>query len=299
MSRFTWAGLAGLVLLTFGPAAVPAKALVMAPSPIPMRVAGADAVVVGKVIKIEDKTVKAPRFEGDREMGEYKIAVIKVEDGILNARGITHVRVGFIPPPPAPPPGPRGRPIRILPGRGRMMVHYEVGLDGLFFLQRHPFATFYETPMYFSVVKKKGNPQFAKELAESKRAAKILAEPMKSLKARDMDTRLEAAAMLITKYRTAPRGVRSPRQEAVGAEESKAILAVLAEANWDARPKPGTFGLNNPYNLFSRLGVTNKDGFTRPRNAREFKAAAKKWVAGHADSYRIKKFVAPPREGEE
>src|SRR5262249_55070534 len=68
----------------------------IAPAPVARRVALADVVVVGKVVGIEEKTVAAPRFPGDPNTVDYKIAVVKVEDSALNPKGVTHVRVGFL-----------------------------------------------------------------------------------------------------------------------------------------------------------------------------------------------------------
>src|SRR5437763_10625695 len=68
------------------------------PPGVPQRLAWADCVVVGKVVSIEEKTVKAPRFPGDKEQGEYQVAVIQVDEALRGAKGLTHVRVGFFPP---------------------------------------------------------------------------------------------------------------------------------------------------------------------------------------------------------
>src|SRR5262245_53319735 len=89
-----------------------ARALMMAPAPIPNRVATSDVVVVGKVVSFEEKKVKAERFPGDQDKNsEFRIAVIKVEDPILGAKGLTHIKVGTWVPPPPPPDTP-DRPIR-------------------------------------------------------------------------------------------------------------------------------------------------------------------------------------------
>src|SRR5262249_55422907 len=50
MQRTTLRALAGLSLLALTALAAPARALLIAPNPVPMRVANADAVVVGKVV---------------------------------------------------------------------------------------------------------------------------------------------------------------------------------------------------------------------------------------------------------
>src|SRR4051794_29476363 len=83
MKRFLLAGLVALACCV--PAA---RADRMAPDPIPLRAIKANTVVVGKVTKIEDKTVKINEVE-------YQVAVVKVEQGLHGAEGLTHVRVAF------------------------------------------------------------------------------------------------------------------------------------------------------------------------------------------------------------
>ena len=108
------AGLAFLLLVMPAPAGViPAGAL-----PIPNRVAAADAVVVGKVTAIEEKTVLVK--EGNR-MVEYKIAVVTVGDGLLGTKGAKTVRLGFVPIPPN---------VRINPAP----LQPAVDMEGCFFL---------------------------------------------------------------------------------------------------------------------------------------------------------------------
>src|SRR5438874_1646650 len=80
--------LAGLSCLIALSAVATAKALMIAPPPGPQRVAMADAVVVGKVTSIEAKTVMATRFPGDKEKGEYTIAVVKIEETLAGAKGL-------------------------------------------------------------------------------------------------------------------------------------------------------------------------------------------------------------------
>src|SRR4051794_6877488 len=105
MKRLSPAVLLGLSAVAWASAAGPARAIMIAPSPLAQRVVTADVVVVGTVTSLEPKTIRAARFPGDREKGEYRVAVVKVEEGLVGARGLTHVRVGFqLPPPPPPPP---------------------------------------------------------------------------------------------------------------------------------------------------------------------------------------------------
>src|SRR5262245_26019483 len=104
MKQAHLASLAGLSCLAVATIPASARAMMVAPAPLAQRVATADCVVIGKVTRIEDKTVTAARFPGDKEKGEYQVAVVQIEEAVVGARGLTHIRVGFIPPTPVPVP---------------------------------------------------------------------------------------------------------------------------------------------------------------------------------------------------
>src|SRR5438876_6184694 len=111
-----------------------ARALVIAmPQPGPVRTAQADAVVVGRVVALEDKDVQVQSIT-------YRIAVVNVTETIKGAKE-QMVRVGFVPPPVAPNPGGVPVPIR----RPGFNPQYAVGQDGLFFLSKGPDGKFYTT----------------------------------------------------------------------------------------------------------------------------------------------------------
>src|SRR5262245_49182557 len=71
----------------------------IAPPAIPQRVAAADAVLVGKVLKIEDKTVNLARVPGSPDKVPHLVAVVRVDDAILGVKA-KEVRVAFVPPMP-------------------------------------------------------------------------------------------------------------------------------------------------------------------------------------------------------
>src|SRR5262245_6716279 len=103
MQRLTRRVPAGAVSLCLSPAALPAHGLMAPPPPISQRVAQAPVVVVGKVTAIEDKTVSATPYPGVKEKSEYHVAVVKIEDALVGAKGLTHIKVGFlVPKPPRP-----------------------------------------------------------------------------------------------------------------------------------------------------------------------------------------------------
>jgi hypothetical protein len=295
-SSYRLAGLAGLGLLLAALPA-PAKAMMIAPAPIPQRVAQADVVVTGKVTAIEDKTVAATPAPGAKDKVEYTVAVIKVQDDILGAKGLTHIKVGFIVPKEAPaPPAKPGGPVR-LPIRRGPVVKFEVDQEVLVFLKKHHDGDFYIAQAYFDVVDKKVAPDFDKQVELAKKCAKALADPMASLKSKDADERLMTAGMLVSRYRYFRQP--NPKTEPIDADESKLIMNVLAEADWT---KPFTPGSVSPQQVFGQLGVTEKDGWVWkpapgvpvPPNA--YQDAAKAWVKANADKYRIQRFVEEKKE---
>src|SRR5262245_60086038 len=109
MRRGLWAGLAGLMVVAVTASAYALR--IAGPPPLQTRVSQVDAAVAGKVTSIEGKTVKTERWVGDKEGGEYRIAVVKVNDTYFGTQGLTHVKVGFVP---APPPvvQPEDQPVR-------------------------------------------------------------------------------------------------------------------------------------------------------------------------------------------
>jgi hypothetical protein len=251
-----------------------------------MRVAGADAVVVGKVTKIADKAVPAERFKGDT--GKYQIATVKVEETLFG-KGVKEVKVAF--PEPVAGPGPGGI---IRPGR-RPMVKLTLNQEAALFLTKHPTKDYYTINMYFDVINKsfdgKENPQFKKDMEEVKKAAKLLAKPIDSLKSKNAEDRLKTAAMLIRRYRTPKGGEGEPKTVEIPAEESKLILLALANADWKAAGGPGGWQMG-AQGAFQQLGLGLTDEWMPPKDFKEFPEEAKKWLKAHAEKYRIKKYVA-------
>jgi len=163
------------------------------------RVATSDAIVVGKVESIEDKTVKAKPIYGGDEV-EFQVAVVKVADGVSGVKGLTHVKVAFQPPVNQPGGGPIG------PGRTRFPTpKLEKDQEVCLFLTKHPDESFYVFKNAFDILDKK-NDTYEKEVEQVKKLAKLLDDADKSLKSKDNDERFVTAAMLVTKYRTAPLG---------------------------------------------------------------------------------------------
>jgi hypothetical protein len=273
-------GVLALFGLTLWGTALPARALMVAPAPIPERVALADSVIVGTVGAAEAKTVEAIPFPGGKEKVGFTVFPVKVESSLTGLKDIKEIRVGYVA-------AMAGGPVRPRP-----QVRLAPEQQGLFFLTKHAEESFYVPQMYFDFVDKK-NPGYDKELALVQRCAKLLAGPTAGLKSKDPEDRLLTAGMLISRYRT-PKGP-NPKTEAVDAEQSKLILQALADADWTKVNDPLLRG--GAQNYFLRLGLTVNDGWTPPKTAQEFKelpSRAKAWIKDNAGTYRMQRFVSEP-----
>jgi len=268
--------LSGLFLSLALSSAAAGKAI--APSPIALRVAMSEAVVVGKVTAIEEKTIRAERWPGDTEKGDFQVAIIKIEEPILGAKGLTHLKVGFIP-------VGTGGPGRF-PRRG-LYQNLEKDKEYCLFLTPQGGVSFLRARNYFDIVQKQGS-EFEKQVADAKKYAKRLADSTAGLKSKDAEDRLLTASMLISRYRTPVSGTEKP--EPIAAEESKLILDALAGADWGERPGRDYFLA--PLGTFQRLGLTPADGWTAPRDYQQIPAAAQAWLKANAGKYRINRLVA-------
>jgi hypothetical protein len=271
-----------------------ARAMMIAPPPLPNRVALADCVVIGKVTSLEKKVVMVRPFPGNNNRQPYHVAVITIKDRLAGAKGLTAVRVGFYQPPQVnngpiqqvKPNQPVFRPIRRYP-----QVDLKVGQEACFLLNQHFEEPFFVISNYTNVIAK-GNT-FDKDVAQIKHFVKLLAEPKKGLKAKTEDDRLTTAGMLITRYRSYQPGVANPpKTEPISAEQSRLILAALAETDWT---KQRQFGQLQPVQLFAQLGLTEKDGWTQPKVFKNYlqdmSNAGKAWIKAHGKDYRIQRIV--------
>lgn len=283
MRRFVLRGLMAVCGLAIFASMVPARALVVAPPPPgPDRLKNVDAIVVGRIIAIEGKDIQAPMVAKGEKV-TYRVAVISVTDPIKGAKEQKMIRLGFQPPPDA----------NNQPGRIRRPFRspvFEVGQDGMFFLTKHFQEGFYTAPMYYDFVASQ-NGNFSQEVKTVKLTLKLGKNLAEGLKSKDAEERLVVAGILIQQYRQ-PMG-RVIKQEAIPAEESKLILKAILEGNWKDNQ-----GNSNPWNLFNRLGLTDKDGWRFPQGnnlqQEDFHRAAKEWLGKNADTYRIQKFVSGP-----
>src|SRR5262245_55292371 len=200
-----------------------AHALVARPFPLSQKVAISDAVIVGRVVALEEKALEVAQAP-NAPKAAYTVANIKIDDGLIGTKGLTNIRVGFIPTAASNPT--TGRPPIRRPGV--VIPNLKAGQEGCFFLTKHPVGDFYIiTPGAAPLDKKAEN--YGKELTAVRKFAKIVANGPAALSSADAKERLTAAGMLIQRYRTW-RG--SDKQEPIPAEESRKILTVLLESDW-------------------------------------------------------------------
>lgn len=258
--------LAALALLVRA-GTLPADAL-----PLPNRLASADAVVVGKVTAIADKTETVNKVT-------YRIAEVTISDGLAAPKGLTSVRLGFVP-------TPQGVIINPRP------LQPMVGMEGIFFLNKSAEGGFYLAPGGLNFLNKK-NPNFDKDVALLKHCAKILQAPDTALKDKKAEERFLAAAMLLAKYRKRTSG--NDMAVPIDAEQSKLILKALATADWTPS---NDFMKLSPRMVLYKLPLTKKDGWNPPagNDAKAQSAYAQKWLNDNAEKYRIEKFVAKKTE---
>lgn len=253
-----------------------ARADIAGPDPVALRAARAGVVVVGTVTSIEDRSIPAIQYPGATMKVPFRVAVVKIDKGLLGSGGLTHIRVGF-----PETQNPR-RPIQALAKEQQVLLY----------LKPHGDETFLVSSEYFYGFVYSTAPNFKQEVEEAEKTAKLLANPVASLKSTDKATRAEAAGLLVHRY-TANRQPTSKRA-AIDAEESTLILTALAEADWKAPASPRGYGLD-PQTAFLRLGLTEADGWKPPQDFKQLPTHARKWLTDNAGTYRIQKVVPESR----
>ncbi|MGE3804443.1 MAG: hypothetical protein AB7K24_07205 [Gemmataceae bacterium] len=251
-----------------------ARADIAAPDPLPVRLAGADAALVGTVTEFEKKTVTTTRVPTDKQAVEFQVMVVKVQDNLRGLKGETHVRVGFIPT--------SGKRLNEIPTP-------TVNSRAVFFLKKHHQEDFYVAQPYWDIIIENKQGGFEQQVKSLKDMSKILENPEKGLESKNAEERFTAAALLVIANRGGLRGApRVGKEEPIDAKQSKLILLALRDADWN---KPFTsLQVTAPY-LFARLNLTKADGWNPPpfKSQAEYVAAAKKWLGANADTYRIKR----------
>ena len=265
------------------PARADRPALPSPPVELALRV---PVVVVGKVTAIEKDTIDAPPYPGAPRKVAYKIAVVKIETGLVGADNLTHIKVGF-----ATPEAERAAGIRA--GRGANNPELKEGQEWLFFLTKSADGGFH-TISYMTPPVESTAADFKAQVEAVKKTLAAVADPAKALKAEKPADRFAAAVAIVYKFRTAPEGRAETETVSLTADESRPILKALAEGAW--RSDPAEQALNG-YRSFALLGLTEADGWKPPAAeagkdfAEQTRTAFAKWLDGPGKDYRIKKLV--------
>lgn len=236
------------------------------PSPLG-RFVEAQAVLVGRVVGVEDQNVTAFPFPGAGQPQEFTVAVVEVLQHFKGAEDQTQVRVGFA-----------------LPQRP------QPGQEVCFFLIEHHAEPFY-LPTNQIHLPLLPDPNIDRELALYRRWGRLLREPLAGLTSKDEAERFDTARLLVAKYRTPPRraAAKDVKTTPVDARESRLILEALAAADWArADPEDGRW---SPWRVFNLLGP---DAGWRPQGANDpaqLEGAAKRWLRANAATFRLSAFV--------
>jgi len=280
-----------LFALIARPQAATTKTIAPLPHRTPARQATqADVIVVGKVNQIEKEFSEATPNPGDMTKVIYHIAVVNISEGILGAKGLTSIRVGWQP----LQVNPQGANI---PRKGIPEATLTEGQEGVFFLLKHHEGDFYILIRYGQPLDKKA-PDYESQLQSVKKIVKVIEDPVASLKAKEAGDRLFASAVLLHKYRTyVQTGGKMPVEQNIPAEQSKLILSAIAEAPWGKSEFYEGIQIGAP-GLFQMLRVqANQFGFDPPKSmlGQDYQMAygeyVKKWIKQNGDAYRIQRWV--------
>jgi len=256
-------------------AALPAVAdRIAPPRPQPLIAAAtSDAVVVGTITAIEADPVKAIPHPGAKEEIEYRVLVVKIDEGLCGVKNLTQVRVA-------------------LTADQLNSSHRAMKEDAkfLFYLAQHHTTNLYVLRAEHPSVNM--TDRMADEmLRRAKVATTAIADPTKALKAEAKADRVLAACALAAHYQ---RSLTVASQEVERpADESKLLLETLAEGDWT---RTGTADDGNPLAVMFGLGLES-NGWRYADNTKGKDPVAynheafKEWLAGKGKDARVKQLV--------
>jgi hypothetical protein len=218
------------------------------------------ALVVSGTVAVGKETVEATAEYGHAAKTTYKLATIRVKDVLVGDKPGDTVTV-LLPPaePVAVPAETRGRPplLRRQPVQPVQLID---GQEGVFFLSRHPNAPPHHHIPRGAVPLNPLDTDYKDHLAAVKRVGAVVADPVPALKAKAAADRYDAAVALVYRYRFAF-GNMPAEEVAVPAEETKLLLAAIAEFDWAEFDKPFVPGApprdytKQPNDLLTLLGI--------------------------------------------
>ena len=294
-----------LLLTTFTQTGACCKELAISISPV-QQATHADIVVIGKVTDLDPDLVMIEQYKGSGLVG-HMVANVRIEESLLGAKGLTHVRIGFIP-------GIRYNygddlaafQFQRLGGQRswRGPVNLDAGQEACFMLQKHHSGDFY-TLQQHAYPLDKSELNYESELKGVRSILKAFNKPVEALQVKDAAERQLAACALVMRYRTQKNQYVPVTvvNEPIAADESKLILQALSEMKWGELPfdPNGTFSLQN---AFYQLGLPLESGWQQPQqkeneNYNEVMTKAfSTWAKANADKYRIQRLVAKPQSAQ-
>jgi hypothetical protein len=257
----------------------------------------ADVICIGKVADFEPELQTIELTAGEKVA--CLVASIRIEESLVGADGVTTIRVAQV----SRQRGANSPEVirRVRPGKlyGRPQTSLILGQQACFFLQKVPTADCF-VPVNLDLPLDKSDPNYANSLGGIRKIAKVIEKPMDCLKSKNTFDRQLAASVLVLRYRAEPTiGSGNLVNEPLSAQESKLILAALAEMQWGELPfdQNGVLSLQN---AFSQLQVTEKDGWKLPEMKDDddcnlaMGEAVAKWMKGHSAKYQIQRISAGP-----
>jgi hypothetical protein len=269
----------------------------------------AQIVVIGKVTDLEPDLAMVEASPGSEKVA-HMVANVRIDESLLGIKGLTHIRIGFVP---------SARMVMSDDAQFKARLNgvrswfggmnLTAGQEACFFLQKHPTADFYVL-MQYAYPLDKGDLGYDTDIKAVRNILKAFEKPVEALRAKDAGERQLAACALVMRYRTQTnRAVPVFEQvvpvvnEPIPAEESKLILKALGEMKWGEQPFDvnGTFSLQS---AFSQLGIGANDGWQQPQQKEneDFNAAMSealtKWFSANADKYRVQRLAFKPQRAE-
>ncbi len=262
----------------------------------------ADVVVIGKVVDLEPDLTMMEQYPGGGKIG-HMIANIRIEESLLGAKGLTHLRVAYVP---------SNRPIISDDAEFNARVNgvrfwwgnlnLVQGQEACFLLRKHPTADCCAL-LEYSYPMNKGDLNYETEIKAVRNIMKAFDKPIEALQSKDAGERQLAACALVMRYRMHRNGATATGSEPIPADESKAILKALGEMKWGELPfdPNGTFSVQG---VFYQLGLSANDGWQQPQQKEneDYSAlmdkAVSKWFKDNAEKYRIQRLVVRPQSKE-
>ena len=269
----------------------------------------ADVVVIGTVVAVDSEFTPARPLSGgaaDQQVG-WTTATVKIGAALIGAKGKTHLRVGWLP-------GqsydsaasePRRAALRRPGGCGTMdgigegePITLSEGQEACLLLTPHPDGGFYVPTLSVApLVKGRGN--YDADLETVVKVVSVVKDPTAALAAKEANDRDFAATTLVRRYRTQLASGRRPYCHA-GADPRRREQTDPRRTGGNRleqvqrvrqQPRPGRV---------RPAGATDRDGWTPPAIADDqdrvavMSAAVKKWLAGHAGTFAIRRYVVEP-----